>query len=62
MIKALKFLEDLHDPNKNFKCPRCGSERFPKKQTFNEFTDADGNRGKKVTYIECRDCGYEVAR
>ena len=28
--------------------------------TENEFTDADGNRGMKVTYIECPSCGSDL--
>ena len=28
--------------------------------TENEFTDADGNRGMKVTYIECPNCRTEI--
>jgi len=42
-----------------FTCPNCNSHKEPKIATFNENTDADGNRGIKVTYVECVDCGYE---
>ena len=42
-------------------CPECGS--ILESYTVNENTDRDGNRGRLVTYVECRnpDCEYETA-
>jgi DNA-directed RNA polymerase subunit M/transcription elongation factor TFIIS len=34
--------------------------KSPKIYTENEFTDADGNRGIKITYVECPNCGTEI--
>ena len=40
-------------------CPECGSTKQPKVYTTNECTDADGNRGIKIRWVECVDCYYE---
>ena len=48
--------EDVQD----FKCEFCGSTKEPKVETFNEFDDADGNRGILVTYTTCKDCGEVI--
>ncbi len=45
----------------DFECPYCGSTKSPKVQKVYENSDADGNRGIWVTYVECRDCGEEVS-
>lgn len=34
--------------------------KSPVIHTENEFTDLDGNRGLKVTYVECPNCGAEI--
>jgi transcription elongation factor Elf1 len=46
--------------DEDFECPHCGSTKSPKVQKVNEYTDADGNRGMMVTYVECRDCEEEI--
>jgi predicted nucleic-acid-binding Zn-ribbon protein len=40
-------------------CNECKLEVYPKFWVVNENTDADGNRGMMVTYIECPICGNE---
>ncbi len=42
-----------------FLCPTCGSDAEPEVIHRNEDTDADGNRGRMVTYLKCRKCGDE---
>ena len=39
-------------------CEECGSDNVKITKSY-EFSDADGNRGMWVTFIECRDCGWE---
>jgi hypothetical protein len=34
--------------------------RYPKVETINEYTDLDGNRGEKVTYITCPNCDSDI--
>jgi len=37
--------------------PECGSTNL-RTQKINEFTNADGNMGIIITYVECLDCGW----
>lgn len=51
-----KFLDFLEEDT----CPECGHYGIPEHLgTYNEFTDRDGNRGMRVTYYRCPECGYE---
>lgn len=40
-------------------CPACKEYDYFKVTTSLEDTDADGNRGRWMGTIECRNCGYE---
>ncbi len=40
-------------------CPECNEQTLFPNGSENEFTDADGNRGMKVNYYLCSECGYE---
>ncbi|MCG5252604.1 hypothetical protein [Brevibacillus agri] len=41
-------------------CPVCGPKTSLRARKVNEYTDADGNRGMLVTYVECPKCGWEL--
>ncbi len=38
-------------------CPNCNSSNL-KIEKINEFTNADGNMGVIITYVECLNCGW----
>ena len=39
------------------KCLNCGHIGYADVETINEGTDADGNRGRYVTWVTCEECG-----
>ena len=39
-------------------CPECGSEDIDVETSY-ENTDADGNRGIWMTFMDCNKCGCE---
>ncbi len=46
--------------NEDFICPECGSDKHPIIEESYEYSDADGNRGIWVRWLECMDCDYET--
>ncbi len=58
-----KFIEELLKSNDTidevWECPDCGWEGTPKSYKSMEDTDADGNRGRLVTWIICPECEWE---
>lgn len=42
-----------------YNCPQCSQNSIPDIETANENTDADGNRGMKIIYVECPWCGHK---
>jgi predicted nucleic-acid-binding Zn-ribbon protein len=53
------MVEGSNIMDKIFVCPECGGKQFTHK-TVIEDTDADGNRGRPVTYAKCAKCGNEI--
>ena len=50
------FKQKEYETNKELNIPKK-----PIVRKFNEYDDADGNRGELVTYIECPNCGCEIS-
>ncbi len=42
-------------------CPSCYSEKEPSHRYSYECTDRDGNRGQKIRWAKCPECGWEEA-
>ncbi|MFA5560069.1 MAG: hypothetical protein WDA59_11565 [Methanofastidiosum sp.] len=50
----------MYSNDLEFECKKCGSTKPPKVSGASyEFSDADGNRGIWVEFIQCVDCGFE---
>jgi len=47
---------DVPDPEV---CPECGEQSFFPSGSEMYGTDRDGNRGVKLYYFTCAECGYE---
>jgi hypothetical protein len=61
-INKGSWRQDYH-PEEALTLVQIAEKEIPKSphiHTENEFDDADGNRGIKVTYVECPNCGTEI--
>ena len=61
--EVIKDIEEIleEEAKEQDKCPSCYSELEPSTKTTTEFTDRDGNRGQKVGWCVCPECGHEEA-
>ena len=55
----LKFDHRHYYQEDFFECPECGSVKEPIVENSYECSDADGNRGIWIKWIQCVECDYE---
>lgn len=61
IVNYREYLEELYgrdDPR--VWCKHCETHVIPEEKRVNEFTDADGNKGKWVTYLICPICKEDI--
>ena len=50
---------ELYDIPEPEECPECGEQSFFPSGSEMYGTDRDGNRGVKLYYYTCSECGFE---